>query len=178
MSMDEPFYGWSDKKAWVKLKGSVMTMQIKLRKAVETDWPAILEAANAALPGSPRENQEWLSNRMRFDQTGYVRRHYVALDAATGHVIGYGAVEGGQESGRYRLFVVISPDQFTTGAGDLLYDQLISDLSTLHASAIWAHESTRDATLLSFLSRHGFSETRRVPLTDGAETVVMERQVE
>lgn len=179
MSMDEPLYGWSDKKACVKLKGSVMTMQIKLRKAVETDWPAILEVANAAVPGLPRENQQWLSNRMRFDQTGYTRRHYVALDAATGDIIGYGAVEGGQEAGRYRLFIVMSPDLLVAGAGDPLYNQLIADLSTLHASSIWARESARDTALLSFLSQHGFHETGRFQLPDGGvEVVVMERKLE
>jgi|SRR5579884_2545549 L-amino acid N-acyltransferase YncA len=179
MPMDEPLYGWSDKKACVKLKGSVMTMQIKLRKAVETDWPAILEVANAAVPESPRENQQWLSNRMRFDQTGYIRRHYVALEAATGKVIGYGAIEGGKEAGRYRLFVVTSPDQLATGAGDLLYNQLIADLSTLNASAIWARESAHDALLLNFLSQHGFHETGRFQLPDGGvEVVVMERKLE
>ncbi len=179
MPMDEPFYGWSDKKASVKLKGSVMTMQIKLRKAVETDWPAILEVANASVPESPRENQQWLSNRMRFDQTGYTRRHYVALDAATGKVIGYGAVEGGQETGRYRLFIVMPPDRLTTDAGDLLYNQLIADLSALRASSIWAREAARDTALLSFLSQHGFQETSRFPLPDGGvEVVVMERKLE
>lgn len=179
VSVDELFYGWSDKKASVKLKGSVMTMRIKLRKAVETDWPAILEVANAALPQSPRENQEWLSNRMRFDQTGYTRRHYVALDVATAYIIGYGAVEGEQKAGRYRLFILASPDQLTTGAGDLLYDQLISDLSTLHATIIWAREFARDGALLSFLLRCGFQETGRFPLPgSGAEAVVMEKQVE
>jgi L-amino acid N-acyltransferase YncA len=154
-------------------------MQIKLRKAVETDWPAILEVANAAVPESPRENQQWLSNRMRFDQTGYIRRHYVALEAATGKVIGYGAIEGGQEAGRYRIFVVTSPDQLAIGAGDLLYNQLIADLSTLNASAIWARESARDALLLNFLSQHGFHETGRFQLPDGGvEVVVMERKLE
>lgn len=179
MPIDEPFYGWSNKKASVKLKGSVMTMQIKLRKAVETDWPAILEVANAVMPESPRENQEWLSNRMRFDQTGYTRRHYVALDAATGKVIGYGAVEGGQETGRYRLFIVMPADLLAIGAGDLLYNQLIVDLSTLHASSIWARESAHDAAMLSFLSQHGFQETSRFPLPNGGvEAVVMEKQLE
>ncbi len=153
-------------------------MQIKLRKAVETDWPAIREVANAASPWSPRESQEWLSNRLRFDQTGYTRRHYVALDTTTGNVIGYGAVEGGQEAGRYRIFVVMSPDLLTT-VGDLIYNQLLTDLSTLHARAIWAREYARDTALLDFLARYGFHETQRFPLQgSGEEAVVMERKLE
>jgi L-amino acid N-acyltransferase YncA len=156
-----------------------MNMQIKLRKAVETDWPAILEAANAAVLWAPRDNQEWLSNRMRFDQTGYVRRHYVATDAATGKVIGYGAVEAGQESDRYRIFLVMSPDLLTEGMGDLMYDQLMADLVTLHASVVWTHGYARDLTMLGFLSQHGFSEIRRFPLP-GSETdvVLMERHIQ
>lgn len=177
--MDKCFCGWTDKQDVIQLKGSILTMQIKLRKAVETDWPAILEVVNAALPWTPRDNQEWLSNRMRFDQTGYVRRHYVALNTAKGNVIGYGAVEGEQEPGRYRIFVVMSLDLLTSGAGDLLYDQLMADLSILHASSVWMREYARADALLGFLSRHGFSETRRFSLPgSGAEVVVMEKQVE
>ncbi len=155
-----------------------MAMQIRLRKAVETDWPAILEVVNVAVPWAPRDNQQWLSNRMRFDQTGYVRRHYVALDATTGNVIGYGAVEGGQEFDRYRIFVIVFPDMLISGAGDILYDQLMADLSALHARVVWTHEYANDDDLLGFLSRHGFSEMSRFPLPDSSEeAVVMEKQV-
>jgi L-amino acid N-acyltransferase YncA len=116
---------------------------------------------------------------MRFEQMGYMRRHYVATDAATGKVIGYGAVEAGQESGRYRIFLVMSPDLLTGGMGNLMYDQLIADLSTLHARVVWTHEYAHDLTLLGFLSQHGFSETRRFPLPGSkTEAVLMERRLE
>jgi L-amino acid N-acyltransferase YncA len=155
-----------------------MTMQIKLRKAVETDWPAIREVANAAVAWGSRDNEEWLSNRMRFDQTGYTRRHYVALDTTTGKVIGYGAVEGGQEAGRYHIFVVMSADLLPT-VGDLMYNQLLTDLSALHATTVWVRDYARDAALLAFFAQHGFSETQRFPLPgSGEDAVVMERKLE
>ena len=156
---------------------SGMNMQIKLRKAVETDWPTILDAANAAVPWTPRENQEWLGNRMRFDQTGYPRRHYVAEDTARGKVIGYGAIEGGQEPGYFRIFIVMAPDLLTGGVGDLIYNQLIADLTALHATVAWASEYARDHALLSFLTAHGFTETRRVTMPGGLEAVLLERML-
>ena len=161
-------------------KGSVlvMNMDIKLRKAVETNWPGILDAANTAVPWTPRENQEWLGNRMRFDQTGYPRRHYVAEDTTTGKVIGYGAVEGGREQSYFRIFIVMAPDLLTAGVGDLIYNQLVADLTILHATVIWAREYARDHALLSFLTAHGFTETSRITTDGGLEAVVMERSME
>lgn len=150
------------------------SMQIKLRKAVETDWPAVLYVMNAAAPWTPRENQEWLSSRMRFDQTGYLRRHYVAQDTATGNVVGYGGIEGGQERDRFRIFLVMAPDLLTNSIGDLIYEQLMAELTTLKAATLWAREDARDLAMLRFLTVHGFTETNRETTPGGTEVVMME----
>jgi hypothetical protein len=39
-------------------------MTITLREPVDTDWPAILEAADAAVPWATAMNRVWLANRL------------------------------------------------------------------------------------------------------------------
>ena len=110
---------------------------------------------------------------MRFDQTGYRRRHYVAEDTTTGNVIGYGAVEGGQEPGYFRLYIVMAPDLLTSGIGDLIYAQLMADLTTLHATVLWAREFTSNSALLTFLTAHNFTTTRHFTTPGGLAAVEM-----
>lgn len=149
-------------------------MRVVLRTPVETDWPAVLEAANASLPWAANGNQEWLRNRQAFDRTGRVRRHYVAEDEATAGVIGYGGVEELLTPGTFRIFVVMSPDLLVSGVGDLIYDRLSRDLSELNATAAVAQEEARDLAVTSFLKTRGFRETARFTASDGTEIVRLE----
>src|SRR3712207_2383336 len=118
-------------------------MNVTLRPPQSGDWSDIHQVANAALPWAADGNVAWLANRQRFEQSGYVRRHYVAEDGE-GQIVGYAAVEGEAEPGRFRLFIVTSPERLHGGLGQLLYDQLDRDLHALGATVAWAREEARD----------------------------------
>jgi hypothetical protein len=142
---------------------------IELRGAVESDWPAILRCAEAAAPWAGDANITWLANRRAFAEAR--RRHYVATDAAT--IVGYGAIEG-DESSRWRVFVVMAPARLEDGTGDLVFRRLMEDVRSLGGGVTWMREEARDAAILSFAHRHGFTERRRHQW-EGIEIVMMER---
>src|SRR5438874_1676633 len=120
---------------------------VRLREAVEADWPAILEAADAAVPWATELNREWLENRHRFSPSDHPRRHYVAEDPAAGRVVGYGAIEGGAEPGVFRIFVVMDPELLNGGVGEVVYQKLMTELIDVNATAVWAREETLDVAL-------------------------------
>lgn len=143
-------------------------MSIVLRIPLEVDWAAILESANVSAPWA--DNTEWFERRKQF--AGFPRRHYVAEDTETHRVIGYGAIEGEETQGKFRIFVVMSADLLPT-AGEQMYRQLEMDLLDLNAEIVWAREESRDS-LLNFFSEHGIHEKRRFN-HNAMEIVVMEK---
>lgn len=108
-------------------------LDIFLRKPLEDDWPAILEAAHQSAPWAGDHNEEWLSNRKSFDEHSLVRRHYVAVERTANAVIGYGAVEQGPRSNTFRIFVVMSPKLLAGPLGSQVYERLMDDLKMLDA---------------------------------------------
>jgi hypothetical protein len=148
-------------------------MNAILREALPSDWPAILAVANVALPFAEKDNEEWLSNRQKFDASHFVRRHYVAEDSATGQVVAYGAVEEGPQPGQFRVFVVMEPG-FLPGLGPQVYTRLDADLNELQPQWIWAREEARDP-LVDFLKEYGFEEGTRFTLPNGRDAVVLSR---
>jgi L-amino acid N-acyltransferase YncA len=145
-------------------------MTVILRAPLESDWDAILEAANASAPWA--DNSEWFERRKAF--VDFSRRHYVVENIESDRVIGYGAIEGEKTQGKFRIFVVMSPDLLPT-IGEQMYRQLEMDLLDLNAEIVWAREAARDP-LLVFFRDHGFNETLRFH-HDQMEIVVMEKTV-
>lgn len=146
-------------------------MAITLREPCERDWEAILQLADQAVPWALEGNRVWLSNRRQFGQTGHLRRHYVAEDGANG-IIGYGGIEGEAEPGRFRLFLVMTPERLHHGLGQMLYERLHEDLSALKARVVWVREEAADTALLSFLKERGFAEEQRFSAA-GVEIIVL-----
>jgi hypothetical protein len=146
---------------------------IELREPTDDDWPAILRCAEAAAPWAGDANRVWLENRRTFDAARFGRRHYAAIES--GEIVGYGAIEGDGE-GRWRVFVVMSPDRLESGVSDAVFERLTADLSELGAQAAWMREEARDQALISFAIERRFSETQRFAF-EGTEIVVLERNL-
>jgi hypothetical protein len=135
------------------------------------DWPAILNVANQAVPWSGEANVTWVANRRQFEENRYGRRHYVVAEGEA--IVGYGAIEGA-DSSRWRVFVVMAPARLEDGTGDLVFRRLMEDVRSLGGGVTWMREEARDAAILSFAQRHGFTERRRHQ-SEGTEIVMMER---
>jgi hypothetical protein len=143
-------------------------MSIILRNPLESDWEAILEAANTSAPWA--DNTEWFERRKAF--AGFPRRHYVAEDTKTQRVIGYGGVEGEETEGKFRIFVVMNANLLAT-VGAQIYRQLETDLDDLKAKLVWAREESKDP-LVDFFRRQGILEKHRFHHNE-LEIVVMEK---
>jgi len=137
-------------------------IQARLRPVVEQDWQMVTSIAYGIDPGISGNHDSWLRDRKRFDESRYIRRHYVAQHAETGQLLGYGAIEQTIFLPNYRLLLVVAPQHMRSGVGDLLLDQLMKDLQEVNAIAIWHRSDTRFADTLTFLKAHGFVETSLV----------------
>jgi hypothetical protein len=142
-----------------------------LRAPTDNDWDAILEVANQAVPWSGEANVTWVANRRQFDEKRYGRRHYVVAEGKA--IVGYGAIEG-DDSSRWRVSVVMAPARLEDGTGDLVFRRLMEDVRSLGGGVTWMREEARDAAILSFAQRHGFTERQRHQW-EGIEIVMMER---
>ena len=148
---------------------------IRLRAPTGTDWPTILELADAALPWDATGNREWLENRKRFDGR---RQHYLAEGAESGRAVAYGAVEEGPEPGFFRMFVVMDPARLQGPAAAHLYEQLSSDLVAMEARGAWVREYARDSAILEFFLEEGFVEKNRFTIAGHEEMVVLVKPLE
>ena len=137
-------------------------VQARLRPFAEPDWTPITELAYGLEPDFRGENDLWLRNRQQFDETRYIRRHYVAEHAETGQILGYGSIEQTIFLPMYRLFLMVEPRWLRNGVGDLLLERLIEDLREVNAITVWHRNYARLTDVLSFLEERGFSETMRV----------------
>jgi GNAT superfamily N-acetyltransferase len=148
-------------------------MGYSLRELRKSDWPAVSRAADAALPNEHAMNREWLAARQNFPSDRCERKHYV-VEADGDGVIGYGAIEGGEQVGRFRMFVVMDSGLLDAGPADLLFDMLLRDLAALRAKTAWTRELAYDLPLHAFFRRRGFTETHRFRTNHGNEVVMME----
>jgi hypothetical protein len=157
-------------------------MTIELRVPTTGDWPTIHALANEALPDARDGNAAWLEARRAFDERRSARRHHLAVDGS-GLPLAYGAVEGGEEPGRFRFFLVMDPARLQTDVARVLYDRLLADLGELGASTVWMREEAHDS-LVDFAKRNGFAETQRfvargpaAGASAGCEIVVLEARI-
>lgn len=144
---------------------------ISIRTPEEADWPAIFEVAMRAVPDSEQENREWWHNRKSLDESRQRRYHIVAEDES-GEVRGYGAVEEGPDPGLFRMFVVASPEEISSGLGDLIYEHLLGELHDLKTRVVWVREQTRDP-IVDFFRTKGFQERTRFLLENGNQAIVL-----
>jgi N-acetylglutamate synthase-like GNAT family acetyltransferase len=151
-------------------------MNLRLRTPVEQDWPAISRAADASLPWQIQGNQQWLRNRMNFDDRKLLRRHYVAENSDSGEVCGYGSVEGGPAPDRCRVFVVTAA-ALLPSVGEALLARLLEDLKSLAVKTAWVREEARDLSVLDFFRRHGFASEREFTTEQGLRVVTLERDI-
>lgn len=138
-----------------------------LREPTATDWPAILQLANASLtdmPNAPPQD-EWLANRRAYLQGGK-RHHVVAVDE--GRIAGYAAAEHALQStpGEFRVFVVVPPaDRETLGV--YLLGELRRYLIRENASFIRMLEYEANSAFLAFLSGRGLVHRKTFAMADG-----------
>lgn len=138
-------------------------MSFALRPFGERDWASVSTLVDEIAPFDPKGCREWLENRQQFDDAHHTRRHYLAENAETKEMVGYGSIEQqAEDSRRFRMYVVTAAENLRDGVGDLLFDHLIDDLDELNAATAWIREYRRDGDILTFFEERGFSQTRLV----------------
>src|SRR5437016_4173913 len=133
-----------------------------LRPMVNQDWPPIKSMAYAREELDVRGNDLWLHRRQNFDEASYLRRQYVAEDANSAQILGFGSIEQTIYLPRYRLFLVTDPNWLKLGVGDLLLERLMNDLREANAVTVSCREYASQTELLAFLNERGFKEVDRV----------------
>ena len=142
-----------------------------LRRVRDSDWPAILEIANASVAHIPEAGtqEEWHHNRRYFDPAYGAQQQFVAVDEESDAILGYGAIESSPE---FRVFVVTLPESIPT-VGELLYERALTLLGEAGAERVWFTEYATDSALLTFARSHGFRDARSFTLSDGAEAMTL-----
>ena len=133
-----------------------------LRPMVNEDWPPIKTMAYARQELDVPGNDLWLHRRQSFDEATYVRRQYIAEDANSAQILGFGSIEQTIYLPRYRLFLVTDPNWLKLGVGDLVLERLMNDLREANAVTVSCREYASQTELLAFLNERGFKETDRV----------------
>ena len=107
----------------------------------------------------PLAHKLWLGRRQKFDESRYFRKQYVVEDARTKDILAYGAVEQTIYLPKYRLLLLADPRWLKPGVGELLLEQLTTDLKEAGAVTVSCRRYLSERQLLSFLKKHGFEET-------------------
>jgi hypothetical protein len=135
-----------------------MTMAVLFRPVASSDWPEIGRVAHEALPHAHDGNQEWLDARRSLDELRRRRRQYVVQE--DGEIVGYGAIEEDDE-GRWRLFVVMSPERLNGAPGNRTFARLLLEARAAGAETLWMREEASDLAMATFARRHELLETQR-----------------
>jgi GNAT superfamily N-acetyltransferase len=136
-------------------------MAFELRPFLPAYSDAVLAVAQAAIPYDPGGNQRWLRERQQVDEQQFLRRHYVVISEGEG-IVGYGAIEqqAPDSPQRLRLYLLVYPGYLRSGAGRVLYTQLMKDVGTLKVASLWMREYQQDSELIGFMQERGFVQTR------------------
>jgi GNAT superfamily N-acetyltransferase len=134
----------------------------RLRPFAAEEWGLVGAFVYGLEPDFRQDEETWLQNRRRFDESRYRRRQYIAEQAGVEQMLGYGAVEQTIFLPRYRLFLAAEPDVLRAGVGDLLLDRLADDLREAGAIKVWHRNYAQRTEVLEFLAARGFVETARV----------------
>ena len=157
----------------------------KLRAFHDPDWPTVSAIASARAGKDTPGYELWLRRREKFDETRYFRRQYVVENARSKQIIAYGAVEQSVYLPKYRLILLSDPQWLGRGVGELLLDQLISDLREAGAVTMTCRQYASESELVEFLKSHGFAEVSRVldlrlsvAATDVSSVAPLRKQIE
>jgi RNA polymerase sigma factor (sigma-70 family) len=134
----------------------------RLRPFVEKDWESLSASTSEAGRGDAEGKELWLRDRRGFNETDYVRRHYVAEHEGTGQLLGYGSVEQTVYLPRYRLILVVEPQWVRRGVGRLLLDRLVCDLREVGAVTVTYRGYESSDEIQCLLKESGFTETARL----------------
>lgn len=137
-------------------------VEARLRPFIEKDWTSISTIAPSTEPSDKESRELWLRNRQEFNESSYVRRHYVAEHSETAELLGYGSIEQTVFLPKYRLILVIAPEWLRRGVGRLLLDQLMNDLREVSAVTVTFRDYTSSSEVQSLLEEYGFTETMRL----------------
>src|SRR5688572_21719153 len=133
-----------------------------LRPAVDGDWLAIDRMMHQRADSDALTNEVWTHRRQGFDEQRYLRRQYVAEDANSRQILGYGSIEQTIYLPRYRLFIVANPQYVANGVAGLILDRLMADLIDVNAVTVSCREHASQTHLFSFLNDRGFTEVETV----------------
>jgi RNA polymerase sigma factor (sigma-70 family) len=134
----------------------------QLRPFSGDDWASIAAIASSKKLSDPEGHELWLRNRQEFNDSSYIRRHYVAVHEETGQLLGYGSIEETVYLPRYRLLLVVDPQKLRGGVGSLLWEQLSNDLREVGAVTVTFRDFESASEAQSFLKERGFKETMRL----------------
>ena len=137
-------------------------VKARLRPFGGQDWMQISAIAPAPPQRDPEGSELWVRARRNFNDSRYVRRHYVAEHAETGQLLGYGSAEQTVYLPRYRLILVIDPVWLRRDVGDLLLDRLINDLREVNAVTVTFRGDAFSKEIQALLVERGFTETERL----------------
>jgi GNAT superfamily N-acetyltransferase len=137
-------------------------VKARLRPSSDQDWTTITEIASARDQHDPEGNELWLRHRREFNESRFIRRHYVAEHAETGQPLGYGSIEQTVYLPKYRLILVIDPLWLRRGIGDLLLERLLDDLREVNAVTATFRDYESANEIQGFLKEHSFTETMHV----------------
>ena len=132
-------------------------VKTRLRPFSEADWSPI--SAMSVVQTNRAAGSLWLDRRQKFDESRYFRKQYVVEDARTRDILAYGAVEQTIYLPKYRLVLLADPRRLTLGVGELLLEQLMSDLNEAGAITVSCRRYAAENQLLTFLKKRGFEET-------------------
>ncbi|MEX0749692.1 MAG: hypothetical protein WD359_02700 [Dehalococcoidia bacterium] len=134
-------------------------MTVLFRPVAPSDWIQIGRVAHEALPNAADDNREWLDARRSLDELSRRRRQYVVQE--DGAVVGYGAIEEDVDDGRWRLFVVMSPERLNGAPGNQTFARMLSEARAVGAETLWMREEASDLAIATFARRHELVETQR-----------------
>ena len=134
----------------------------RLRPLHSEDWLTVKTLAQAREATDTSGNELWMQRRQSFDEARYVRASYVAEDADSRQILGFGSIEQSVYLPRYRLFILTDPHRLVLGVGDLLLNRLMNDLKQANALTVSCREYTTQTEFVGFLESRGFVEVDRV----------------
>jgi RNA polymerase sigma-70 factor (ECF subfamily) len=148
----------------------------RLRAFTDADYAGMESLVNGILPGFEEQNAEWLANRRRFAASGLTQRMYVAEDATSGEVLGYGAIEqdpadfarrvqfvvADATPARFRLHLLLPTQSLEAGVGEALLERLERDAAESGGQTLWHRLYAHETAELQRLQANGFVETSHV----------------
>jgi mycothiol synthase len=102
---------------------------------------------------------QWPQTEVLPDVDNQFSRFYAAKQGEA--IVGYGAIWP-QRKGRFRLDLIVAPEQRRRGIGGLLLGRLLSELRKQNGDLVQARTREDRTDALEFLGKRGFVETNRM----------------